>query len=173
MRFTGVVRLRFVGDKDACQRYIPQARTILGEVWNRDIVLGELQESWRRVRLADTVVVSVVASRLHPPIVEINVEAPPDATPPPLAITATLRWEPEGILLTPVTKDNREGWGLPSRTAEGAKIEDALGTLKGALPQVLLNKFENNKYLDIPKFVEWDLPGEEYSGFAPEDYVHP
>ena len=62
MRYEAEISLRLIGDKQECQKYVTRARTVLGEVWNRDIETGGLDQSWRRVVLDDRAVVTVYAS---------------------------------------------------------------------------------------------------------------
>lgn len=162
MRYTREIRLRYRGDLQRCQAFIPRARTVLGEVWNRDIELGQLLQTIRRVRIAPDAVVTVAASRFDTPIVLIDVS--PDARERAISVPqleARLVWIPEGIVLTPVTEANPDGWGLPRREyLTGLKLLDELGTEGGTSPQVLLNRFENNKYLDRSEFIEAPAAGD-------------
>lgn len=41
MRYEAEISLRLIGDKQECQKYVTRARTVLGEVWNRDIETGD------------------------------------------------------------------------------------------------------------------------------------
>ena len=171
MRYEAEISLRLVGDKQECQKYVTRARTVLGEVWNRDIETGGLDQSWRRVVLDDRAVVTVYASKLLTPIVTITV-APTKAPPPPeYPWLLRLRWEPEGILLTPTTDDVPGGWGLPMRNPDETGERLPNYTEGGALPQMLLNRFRNNKYHDKPQLLEGLPP--YLLGFYPEDYEPP
>lgn len=67
-------------------------------------------------------------------------------------------WMPEGLVLTPRTASAPYGYGFPKRNAStGVLINPPYGTVLSeqneALNQVLLNRFENNKYLDKIEFV--------------------
>jgi hypothetical protein len=180
MRYETELDLRLVGDKVECQKYIARARTVLGEVWNRDIVLGELEESWRTVILDQRATVTIYATRFMNPIVTITVtggEEPPER----VEYLVKLAWLPEGILLTPATgyrsDETYVSWGLPSRQYdtgeklnlelddEGEPVNEIGLTENGSLPQALLNRFPNNKYLDLVEHIS-NLPKDAgaYSG---------
>ncbi len=175
MRYTNEISLRFKGDKERCQQHILRARTLLGEVWNRDIVLGELEQAWRRVLLPDGVAITVWASRWQPPIVEIDVEPrEPPPQPQPGALALRLRWEPEGILLTPTTLENRDGWGLPRRDLDTGDRLPGIGTEGGVIPQCLLNRYENNLYHDNPRFLQGEISEDlQIADLVPDDYEPP
>lgn len=98
---------------------------------------------------------------------------------PFLAVT----WEPEGIVLTPRTEAVPYGYGFPKRSLGalngagneryfegGEKINPPFGTQiededDECLNQVLINRFENNKYLDKIEHIV-GLPGEEKGIFS-------
>lgn len=87
-------------------------------------------------------------------------------------------WLPEGLTLTPRTVDAPYGYGFPKRElgilneengrrffTGGEKINTPFGTKilssnDEALNQVLINCFENNKYLDKKEYIE-GLPSKE------------
>lgn len=205
MRYGKEISLRLIGDKIECQKYIPRARTILGEVYNRDIEIGGLDQAWRRVELAEGVKITVHANQWMP---LVTIEVPPAASTgnPLRPDILKLAWMPEGIVLTPVSEEYPDGRGLPNRTAvtiEATETEDeipsgtviepvygeltaeelelllasnpetillgAYGTDAGVWPQVLLNQYTNNKYLDEKGFIS-GLP-ESGSEALPE--LHP
>lgn len=178
MRYEKEVKLRFIGDKAEAKKYITQGRTILGEVYNRDVEIGGLEQAWRRVTLSNGVRIFVHYNSWMP-LIEIDVAPrPPDDAPLAELHSLKLAWLPEGIVLTPVNDESPDGWGLPTRTKEdqpeipagtilnppyeGVPPEDLevllvsaetvlaspFGTEGGIQPQVLLNRFVNNKYLD-------------------------
>jgi len=68
-------------------------------------------------------------------------------------------WKPEGIMLTPKSEDAEFGYGFPKRKADtGERIDGDKGTKiieakDAVINQVLINRFENNKYLDELDFV--------------------
>lgn len=86
-----------------------------------------------------------------------------------------LVWEPEGLVLTPRSESAEYGYGFPKRElgvlveeeengvvrryfTGGAKINPPFGTKieseeDQCLNQVILNRFENNKYLDRKEFI--------------------
>lgn len=164
MRYEAEIDLRFVGDEAECQKYIAQARKVLGEVWNRDLEIGALEQSWRTVPLDKRATVVVYATRYHNPVVTIIVE-PVEPTEKPVGVAdLRLTWMPEGIAFTPVSEEYEDGWGLPTRHHETGEILPFLdpesgdplhpaGTEGGVWPQVMVNKFVNNKYLDDPAYV--------------------
>jgi len=53
-----------------------------------------------------------------------------------------LVWKPEGFVITPRSEAAPDGWGLP-------ETEDGLGTPKGPIRQVIINRFKHNKYPDV------------------------
>jgi len=69
-------------------------------------------------------------------------------------------WKPEGIMLTPKSEDAEFGYGFPKRKADtGERIDGDKGTKiieakDAVINQVLINRFENNKYLDELDFVD-------------------
>jgi len=70
-----------------------------------------------------------------------------------------LPWRPEGMVLTPVSAAEPDGIGLPMRagTPDATVITDQNGyvqyTSGGVLPQVLINNYRNNKYMDDLQYV--------------------
>lgn len=161
MRYIGEVRFRLVGaptpeEKAAAQSYFSYGRKLLGIIENRDIALGLLPNTSQQDKLSDGTIVTAAIS-FGVAVVTVDVTKRQVDTDEPVRgpLNLDLRWEPEGMLLTPVTADEPGGWGLPRRSMEpdGAKIinELPLGTPGGYLPQVLLNRFSNNKYHDDPR----------------------
>lgn len=151
-RYEGEISLRLRGDKVECQKYILRARSVLGEVWQRDIVLGELPESHRTVILDQRAIVDVYATIYVDPIVTITVAGDEDEKELPPVISRTV-WVPKGIQLTPVTVEDPDGWGLPRRDSiTGTRLE-GLGTRGGDMPQIIINKLANNNYLDKWEFI--------------------
>jgi len=125
VRFVGEISFRLRGDRAVASQYLPQARALLGEVWQRDIVLGELSESWRTVDLSETVRISVHASIFFPPIVTIDVTPRGVVEQPFVPTILFAAWRPEGIVLTPRSALLPDGKGLPHRSweADGAVLE--------------------------------------------------
>ena len=179
-RYEKEISLRLRGDTAECQKYIGRARVVLGEVWNRDIDIGGLEQAWRTVRLDQRATVSVFATRYIAPIVTITVTGGEELL-ERTEYLIKLAWMPEGIVLTPSigrrADETYVDWGLPSRhpiTGEKLELElDEFGdpvneiglTENGSLPQVILNRFPNNKYLDLVEHIG-NLPegAEAYSG---------
>jgi hypothetical protein len=207
VRYEREVSLRFIGDVEECKKYIAQARTVLGEVYNRDIEIGGLDQAWRRVELFNGIKITVHWNLWMPLItIDVSALAPDDLL--PQASVLRLAWVPEGIVLTPVNEEFPDGQGLPNRTAAvieateteaeipsgtiikpvyGEVPEDELEALiasaetiltgafgtkvivgEGVNPQVLLNKYANNKYLDEKDFVT-GVP-EEVTDTMPEQH---
>jgi hypothetical protein len=175
MRYLGEVRLRLEGDRTRAQRHILRARTVLGEVYQRDITIGGLQQSWRTVKPEPGLIITVYATTLLVP--EILIYAEPVGGPePPLlgGLVLALRWIPEGILLTPTTLENSEGWGLPRREFDTGERITGLGTEAGAIPQCLLNRYQNNLYHDNPRFMTGEVAEDLLlADTVPADYIPP
>lgn len=161
MRYTAELRLRFVGDTAECQKLIPRARTILGEVWNRDIVLGGLDQSWRYVRITDTAAVRVFATRLMPPEVTIYAGVEIQQPERPGVYMLFAAWYPEGMLATPISELLPDGKGLPLRDAETGILQPDYTDVNPVFPQILINRYENNRYLDRKGFVAGTEKAEE------------
>lgn len=169
MRYTGEVRYRLTGPREECSRYIPQARTFLGEVWNQQRTLGGVGVFLRRRTLPNGVRIDVYVFEDAPPIIEIEVIVGEDSFDKE-AVQLRLAWKPEGIILTPkapIGEEGEEGWGLPSRLAgetgeklsipvdDEGMVENELGLTEGGpLAQCILNRYENNKYMDKIEFVD-------------------
>jgi hypothetical protein len=157
VRYTKEVQFKFVGPAEKCAAYISEARKILGMLENQDRQLGGLDLAWRKVVLPDGAVILAHANNTLPQLVII---APPQYLKKEeqrLKVILQTTWQPEGILLTPKTQDAPDGWGLPRRDPITALPLEGRGTLGGALPQVLLNKYPNNRYFDEPKFLAGDV----------------
>lgn len=188
MRYEREVRLRLIGDKVECQKYIQRARTILGELYNRDDLIGGLEQAWRQVTLPNGVRITVHTNS-YMPVITIDATPRPPPALPTSRYSLRLAWIPEGIIMTPVSEEAPDGWGLPTRTAaitstspteelaagtiinppyaditDPLELEELLanaetilaspfGTKGGILPQVLLNKYANNKYLDEKEYI--------------------
>lgn len=134
---------------------------------NRD--LGDLDQSLRRVTLPNGVVITAQFYD-DQPILTIEALPPEPRVPVRKEYIVRAAWKPEGFVLTP-SKGRKEDdtyvdWGLPSRkldtTGERLNIElDGNGnpvneiglTEEGSLPQVIINRFANNKYLDNMEFI--------------------
>lgn len=161
------IRLRLFGDRSKAASYLPEARKVLGEVWNRDIVLGGLTQSWRKVSFesgAVTILVRVYVGQ--PPTIAITAGAETTKQRTPLPLALFVAWYPEGLLFTPVSRASPDGVGLPSRDPlTGDKLPDLTNT-EPFYPQVLLNRFQNNKYLDLPGFISG---ADEAVQFLPSD----
>lgn len=167
MRYNGEVRLRLIGPRAECIKHIPDARNVLGELWNGDRVLGGLETASRRVVRPDGTKISVqFYSGDAPPIITIEVALVGMSQEAEQRYLIRAVWEPEGIVMTPSKGREDDGdyieWGLPSRKLditgerlelelddEGAPTNEVGLTDNGSLPQVILNRFANNKYLDV------------------------
>ena len=162
MRYIGEVRFRLVGaptpEKQAkAQGYFSYGRKLLGLIENRDMTLGLLPNASQRDVLPNGTVVTAAIS-YGVAVVTIDITGSTFTEESDRGeLQLGLRWEPEGLMLTPTTADQKTGWGLPRRSMEpdGARIIDEfpLGTPGGNLPQVLLNRFANNKYHDDPRLL--------------------
>lgn len=151
MRYTGEVRLRVIGDYAQASTQIPRARTLLGALWERDKSIGGLFQSHMRRTFSDGVYIEAgyIAEQAYI-LIDVTGGVVESAPVTPLLVS---RWAPEGLLLTPRTLANPDGWGGPWRTHEAtgqrtAFTAGAPGHEGGPLPQVLLNRFENNLYFD-------------------------
>lgn len=160
MRYTGEVKFRLIGPREQCTLYIPQARVVLGKAWNIHRDLGGIDTAVRREILPNGVKISAyIYDPESPPILVIDVTEVTGGDELLEQYHVRSVWEPEGIVLTPTTNANRDGWGLPSRLADKtAALLDSvtypLGLVEaGSTPQVILNRFENNKYLDKAEFI--------------------
>jgi len=86
-----------------------------------------------------------------------------------------LPWKPEGFILTPVSATYPDGLGLPMRDPLdplGAKIVDPPNlnyTAGGAYPQVIINRFANNKYLDDLDYIQGLPDVGDYDRFPPRN----
>ena len=150
-RYEKEVSLRLIGDKVECQKYILRARTVLGELYNRDVRIGGNEQAWRRLVLPNGVTITARFTSWMP---LLTIEVPPVEPPlKPVGIyQLRMAWDPEGIVLTPVSAEFPDGFGLPTRTAvsEGDGPDD--------LPAgVIIN----------PAYPE----GEEYDPEAPPDTI--
>jgi hypothetical protein len=154
MRFESGIDLRLYGSREEAVKYIPEARKILGDVWNRDLVIGELDQSWRRVQLSSTVWITVHATRFHAPIVTITALAEEPVVEQLGNYLLLAAWYPEGLTLTPRSATLPQGKGLPSRDPLTGDTLSSLTTSNPVFPQVLLNQYANNKYLDKQSFIE-------------------
>lgn len=160
MRYESEVDLRLYGSEQKASEYILEGRKVLGEVWNRDIVLGDLDQSWRRIELEDgTVTIAVYASRFTTPRIEIfATDAFPSAETPGQYLLQ-LAWYPEGLVFSPVSATLPDGVGLPTRdpiTGDQLTVPTSTNVV---FPQVLMNRYENNKYLDRGAFVSGTREG--------------
>lgn len=149
MRYEKEARIRYLGDADLAKQYIPLGRKLLGGVVRRDKTLGGLTQSLVRKDFLNGLKIEAgfVGDLLY---INIDVRKVVDEEELPGTILLT-RWEPEGIMLTPRTLANLDGWGLPHRSylPTGEVLESAIpGTVGGSLPQVLINRFPNNRYMD-------------------------
>lgn len=163
MRYDRPVRFRFTGSQEECRKYIPEARKLLGLLTNQDLSLGGLDQSFRRVVLPTGAVIAVHANQTLP-IIEIDVRGAQIREEVEQEFQLRMVWKPEGIILTPTSEEYPDGFGLPTRTAKANPDADPpviagailgpMGTEAGVLPQVLLNRFENNKYLDQRGFIQ-------------------
>lgn len=159
MRYTGECRINFIGPQEKCAPYISEARLFLGETLNQLEDLGTPGDFWLKKLLPDGVVIRVFVSRTAP-VIEIGlIEYVSGQYVTDLLMS--LVWRPEGLILTPVSANYPDGLGLPMRDPgpTGAKLEiteeTPFGyTPGGVYPQVLLNKYVNNKYLDDVRYIE-------------------
>jgi hypothetical protein len=197
MRYDGEVRFRLTGPREECIKYIPDARKLLGIVWNIHRELGGLEIAERSTVLANGVRLRCFITN-SVPILEIDVTPAPEKEKPSQYYLVRAIWEPEGMVLTPATgrrdevewdRQTYKAWGLPSRNADdvgemiGLVLDDTnrptdvgiegltegepeINQPKrpgGSIPQVILNQYPNNKYLDKAEtlsYRETDAEGE-------------
>jgi len=166
MRYEREVRFRFIGPQERCREYTAIARKFLGELYNQNIVIGDIDYTTRTIRLSNGVRITAYWNSWMP-LLEIDVQAENPKPEEGVQYLIRAAWEPEGIILTPSTDAERDGWGLPSRksdaTGESLNVEinevtgepvNAIGlTPGGSQPQVLLNRYPNNKYLDKAEYI--------------------
>lgn len=170
MRYSREVKFYFEGDSQLALTQVPYARKILGEIYNRDRNLGGLYYASRKVTLPNGTVIKATA--LEPiPVVIIDVTDTVISGEEDASLLLRFRWEPEGILMTPTTLEQPSGWGLPSRVGDATGQKLTQLTAGGALPQVILNRFQNNKYHDKPQFLNGLPTG--VSEVFPQDYIPP
>jgi hypothetical protein len=154
MRYTSEISLRLVGDRAKAARYISRARTVLGALWNQDIRLGGNDQAWRRVELGfENVVIDVRVVRGLPPFVTITASGEAEQRAFRGRALLLAAWYPEGLLFTPRSAAEPQGRGLPTRDPETGEVLENPTTSDPVFPQVLLNRFTNNKYLDRAPFV--------------------
>ena len=149
MRHTDEVKFRFVGSREECIKYISDARKVLGMLRVRDRELGGLDIAYRRVTLPNGVVIEAYDNNTLPVLTIYAGPPTGQKSPPPKAYDMRFAWRAEGIVFTPVSDTYPDGFGLPTRDYEtGEVVLDPRGTEAGVWPQVILNRFANNKYLD-------------------------
>ena len=157
------------GDKAAAQSLIPEAQQCVAIVRAmRDALeLDELERVFTLTGGTCRVVLGKYSEQLYiqpdppePPEEEEPEEELPLAEAPVLFRKLAMPWRPEGMILTPVTEAQPKGLGLPMRDVDTGNIKrvidpgnpNELGPIEytegGRLPQVLLNRFANNKYMD-------------------------
>lgn len=177
MRFTGDLGKSFqtrdqnghLVDPASTMRHMGEARKLVGELLDRinGPGLNGYGNMVQRKRLSDGTWISAYV-RMIPgtlPIIRTRIEnaiggyGMKQST---SYIFFAATWRPEGFVLTPRSADAPKGWGAPRRdSVTGEKINAPYGTvLDGehehfaeALNVVIINRFENNKYLDHPAHI--------------------
>jgi hypothetical protein len=154
MRFLSEINLRLEGDRGKAAQYITRARTVLGELWNQDIELGGLNQASRRLTLeGGAVQIEIRVIRTLPPMVRIFAETVDEDVIPEGEYLLLAAWYPEGIVMTPRSAANPQGFGLPSRDPVTGDLLPSYSDTDPVFPQILMNRFANNKYLDRAGFV--------------------
>ena len=163
MRYDKEVHLKFFGPREECASRIPNARVFLAEALVKTQDAGTPGNFWVRKEFPDGS--SYRAWLGEPPVLEIHVPPPGGDLPPELRLQVILPWEPEGFLLTPVSTLSPDGEGLPIRDpTDPLATRNPTYTVGGVYPQVLVNRFANNKYLDDLDYME-GLPSYAYGLF--------
>jgi len=75
VRYTGETRVRIYGNTEEGQRYLKLATKMMGEVYNQDIKLGQLQQSQRQRVLPNGVIIAVHYNSWMP---SIDITLPPN-----------------------------------------------------------------------------------------------
>jgi hypothetical protein len=155
MRYVSEINLRLDGDRQKAAAYIPRARVVVGELWNQDIRLGGHNQAFRRLALeAGNVEIEVRIIRGLPPIVRIFASSEAEEIRLEGASLLLLAWYPEGLMITPRNAAYPQGVGLPTRDpTSGDTLPFPTTTANPVFPQVLLNQYANNKYLDKQSFI--------------------
>lgn len=159
MRYEGEAHLQFFGPYEQCTRLIPQARAFLGEILNQAKLLDTPQGLWVYKTLPDGSVIRAWTG--YPPIIQIYVDIESREFVFGGRYHFVLPWQPEGILLTPRSAAGNT-LGLPMRDQAdplGTPLESY--TQNGVYPQILINRFANNKYLDDLDYMS-GLPDDVY-----------
>ena len=168
------------GDKAAAQSLIPEARqcAAITRAMRDALELDELERVFSLDGGTCRVVLGKYSEQLYiqpdppePPEEEEPEEEIDLGDAPILYHKLAMPWRPEGIIFTPVTDAQPEGLGLPMREVDTGDIKreidpgnpNELGPIEytegGTLPQVLMNRFANNKYMDNLLYVN-GLPPE-------------
>jgi hypothetical protein len=168
------------GDKAAAQSLIPEAQQCVAIVRAmRDALeLDELERVFSLNGGTCRVVLGKYSEQLYiqpdppePPEEEEPEEEIDLGDAPILYHKLAMPWRPEGMIFTPVTESQPKGLGLPMRDVDSGDIKreidpgnpNELGPIEytegGTLPQVLMNRFANNKYMDNLLYVN-GLPPE-------------
>ena len=168
------------GDKAAAQSLIPEAQqcAAITRAMRDALELKELERVFTLTAGSVRVVLGEYTEQIYitpkdpePPEEEEPEEEIDLDTAPILYHKLAMPWRPEGIVFTPVTEAQPDGLGLPMRDVDSGEIKrvtnpgdaNSLGPIEytegGALPQVLMNRFANNKYMDNLLYVN-GLPPE-------------
>ena len=107
-RYTRELRFRFKGDATLAQRYIPQARVVVGKMLD-NYSLGVTTGAMSRTIAPGVVVRASVWDGM--PIVEIDVTRAMMEAQEPAAEYGS--WVPEGFVFYPASDASPNGWGLP------------------------------------------------------------
>ena len=169
MRYTGETRVRIYGNTAEGQRYLKLATKMMGEVYNQDIKLGQLQQSQRQRVLPNGVIIAVHYNSWVP---SVDIFVPPGGlAPKSLVLRSLLKWLPEGFVLTPRSAATSKPWGAPT-AGYGELVPD------GIFPQVLVNSVKDNFYPDAvfeavrPATVRTNAFEEITIGFQIAPYAH-
>lgn len=147
-------RILFEGNPTEAYKYVGMAK----DFGRSTFAAGIISKVWRLGNEVQIRVLNNIASRICKVWITAGGETP----------FLAMAWIPEGLLLTPHTDVAEYGYGFPKRDKiTGERINAPFGTLIAAeedeaVNQVLLNRFENNKYLDRKGFIT-GLPAEQQS----------
>lgn len=112
-RYTRELRFRFKGDVALCQRYIPQARVVVGKLLDTLALGATTGAMTRQLAPGVTVRASVWDGE---PIAEIDVTGLSSAQ--QVGNTEFNPWVPEGFVFYPASDASTNGWGLPIQQIE-------------------------------------------------------
>lgn len=150
MRYTGEAHIQYFGPSLECASRVPDARVFLGEVLNALDTAETPAGIWVTKTFPDKSSYRVWTG--YPPVIQIIIPPPDPTFRFGARYQIVLPWQPEGLLLTPTQFNfgsDPTTIGLPMRdTADPLGTPLLEYTQNGKYPQILINKYQNNKYLD-------------------------